>query len=107
MFLLSLAILHMNTTRVGIGQNGGGMGYSAYRSAKVGEVGNFTDFIPTIYVSTVIVTVTAKSVGGDCWASRSPRRSTTYRHSPRQKTVAHGHHAALWTLTRQLCHPQR
>lgn len=44
----------------GIGQNGNGRGYSAYCSVNVGEVGNFTNFIPTRAVSPF--TVTAKSV---------------------------------------------
>jgi hypothetical protein len=46
---------------VGIGRIGGGKGFYAYRPAIVGEVSNFTDFIPIRLFSTG--TVTAKSVG--------------------------------------------
>jgi hypothetical protein len=41
---------------VGIGGIGNGRGFSAYRPDFVGEVGNFTDFLPTRFISTVTVT---------------------------------------------------
>jgi hypothetical protein len=41
---------------VGIGGIRKGRGFSAYRPEEVGEVGNFTDFLPTRIISTVTVT---------------------------------------------------
>jgi len=42
--------------RVVIGRIGNGRGFSAYRPDFVGEVGNFTDFLPTRFISTVTIT---------------------------------------------------
>lgn len=42
--------------RVGIGHNGNSREYFAYQSVKLGEVNNFTDFIPTTSISSIIVT---------------------------------------------------
>jgi hypothetical protein len=46
---------------VGIGGIGDGRGFLAYRPEVVGEVENFTDFIPTMSIS-FPVTVTGESV---------------------------------------------
>jgi hypothetical protein len=48
---------------VGIGGIGNGRGFSAYCLEEVGEVGNFTDFLPTRFISTVTITGNRSVIG--------------------------------------------